>query len=227
MMLTMLKWSKHKNHHVRRLASEGCRPRLPWACSLPDFKKDPRLIIPILDILKNDESLYVRRSVANNINDIAKDNPETIKDIIRLWQGVSSEQDWVLKHGARTLLKKGNQTTLHLFGYEHPKHVTLSHLACNKSLKIGDRLHFSFEINSNKVLGKLRIEYKIGFRKASKKTNYKIFKISEGDYQKNTLSFSKHHSFKQLSTRKHYPGEHKIIIVINGKDFANRKFTVI
>jgi 3-methyladenine DNA glycosylase AlkC len=227
MMQKMLSWSKHKNHHLRRLSSEGCRPRLPWACALPEFKQDPRLIIPILDQLKNDTSLYVRKSVANNINDISKDNPNLVLDLIRLWKGNSAEQDWVLKHGARTLLKRSDKSTLRLFGNEQPKHIEIDFFEIDESVKIGEELDFKFSLKSKKELGKLRLEYKIGFLKASGKTSYKVFKISEGNYTTNSLTILKHHHFKQLTTRKHYPGQHEIIILVNGVVFCSKQFQVL
>lgn len=108
MMKQMLVWSKHGHWGVRRLASEGCRPRLPWAMALPNLKKDPTPIIPILENLKNDPARFVRLSVANNLNDIAKDNPEIVIDLAKKWKGESKEVDWIIKHGCRTLLKQGN-----------------------------------------------------------------------------------------------------------------------
>eukprot|EP00487_Bulimina_marginata_P009270 TRINITY_DN3638_c0_g1_i1.p1 TRINITY_DN3638_c0_g1~~TRINITY_DN3638_c0_g1_i1.p1 ORF type:complete len:111 (-),score=0.82 TRINITY_DN3638_c0_g1_i1:51-383(-) len=100
------KWAKSSNEHIRRLASEGCRPRLPWAIALPSFKKDPVDYFPILNELKNDESLYVRRSVSNNLNDISKDNPSLVIDFIKENIGFTKECDSMLKHAGRTLLKK-------------------------------------------------------------------------------------------------------------------------
>lgn len=107
MMKQMLVWSKHEHWGVRRLSSEGCRPRLPWAMALPNLKKDPTPIIPILENLKNDPARFVRLSVANNLNDIAKDNPEIVIDLAKKWKGESKEVDWIIKHGCRTLLKQG------------------------------------------------------------------------------------------------------------------------
>ncbi len=89
-MKQMLQWSKHESLHVRRFSSEGCRPRLPWAMALPALKKDPTLILPILENLKDDSSEFVRKSVANNLNDIAKDNPDTVLGIVKRWQGNST-----------------------------------------------------------------------------------------------------------------------------------------
>jgi 3-methyladenine DNA glycosylase AlkC len=105
-MPQMVKWAKHKNHHVRRLASEGCRPRLPWAIGLPEFKKNPAEVLKVLEILKNDESEYVRKSVANNLNDISKDNPVLAIQTAKRWYGKSPRTDWIIKHGMRGLLKK-------------------------------------------------------------------------------------------------------------------------
>jgi len=232
MMDQMLTWSKHPNEHLRRLASEGCRPRLPWACALPEFKKNPRAILPILHQLKSDPSLYVRKSVANNINDISKDNPEVALDLIRLWHSDFTHEpddytDRILKHGARTLLKKGNKTALNLFKLHKPKHVSVSDLTCDKQVTIGKDFVFSFTLDStNKNLGKLRVEYRIGYRKASGALNYKIFKIAEKEYPSKRQSFKYKQSFKQMTTRKHYPGEHSLAIVINGENLVEKVFTV-
>jgi len=85
MMTQMLAWADHPNEHVRRLSSEGCRPRLPWGMALKAFKKDPAPILPILEKLKTDEALYVRKSVANNLNDIVKDNPDIVLKTAKRW----------------------------------------------------------------------------------------------------------------------------------------------
>ena len=118
MMKQMLVWSKHEHWGVRRLSSEGCRPRLPWAMALPNLKKDPTPIIPILENLKNDPARFVRLSVANNLNDIAKDNPEIVIDLVKKWKGESKEVDWIIKHGCRTLLKQGIPEVMELFGFD-------------------------------------------------------------------------------------------------------------
>ena len=232
MMNQMLLWSKSENEHLRRLASEGCRPRLPWACALPEFKHNPRAILPILAQLKSDPSLYVRKSVANNINDISRDNPEIALDLIRLWHSDFTKEpdvhtDWILKHGARTLLKKGNKTALNLFKLHKPKHVYISTFICVEKLGIGENLIFSFTLNSKKAgLGKLRVEYLIGYRKASGAVAHKIFKVSEKFYLDQSQSFSCKQSFKQMTTRKHYPGEHTLSLVVNGETLAQKKFNL-
>jgi 3-methyladenine DNA glycosylase AlkC len=230
MMQQMKRWSKHKNYHVRRLASEGCRPRLPWAIALPEFKKDPDLILPILETLKNDPELYVRRSVANNLNDIAKDHPALIYKITKQWLGKNEELDWLVKHGCRTLLKRGDKKILQLFGYKNPKHVVVNMLSCDKSVSIGNSFSFNIKLKTNATkpvkLGKLRIEYAIHYLKSNGQLSKKVFKISESIISEPIKIISKKHSFRQMSTRKHYPGQHKISIIVNGELLKTKSFMV-
>ena len=101
MMEQMSAWARHANEHVRRLASEGCRPRLPWGQALPRFQKDPSPVLAILEQLKADPSLYVRKSVANNLNDISKNHPELVARIARDWYGRDERTDWIVKHACR------------------------------------------------------------------------------------------------------------------------------
>ncbi len=227
MMSQMTRWSTHKNYHVRRLATEGCRPRLPWAMALPEFKKDPELIVPILEALKNDPELYVRRSVANNLNDIAKDHPKLIYKIAKQWLGQNAELDWVVKHSCRTLLKKGDKKILNLFGYKKPKHVTVNKFTCDKNVAIGESFNFKVDIKTDsKKLGQLRLEYAIHYLKSNGTLSQKVFKISESSIKESKKQINKNHSFKQLSTRKHYPGMHKISIIVNGELLKTRSFEV-
>jgi 3-methyladenine DNA glycosylase AlkC len=114
-MRQLKKWSTSDNEHIRRLASEGCRPRLPWGVSLVDFKKDPDLVLEILEILKKDSSKYVQKSVANNLNDISKDNPNKVLQLYSKWDISNPITRWILKHGSRSLLKKGNPKALIFF----------------------------------------------------------------------------------------------------------------
>ena len=146
-MACMMDWAADKSPNVRRLASEGCRPRLPWAMALPKFKKDPSPILPVLEKLKNDPSEDVRRSVANNLNDISKDNPEIVLDICEKWYGASEETDKIVKHACRTLLKAGDKRALKIFGYSDPSTLKLANFKLDKKkIKIGDTLNFSFDL---------------------------------------------------------------------------------
>jgi len=226
----MLCWSKNENHHVRRLSSEGCRPRLPWAMALPKYKKDPAPILPILENLKNDESEYVRRSVANNINDLTKDNPAIALEIAKSWYGKSSQTDWILKHGLRTLLKKGNDEALHLFGFNNNVNAKVTNLNLSDTwVRIGGVLKFNFKItNLDLKKSLLKVGYMVGYVKSSGKVSEKIFHVSELTFEPNqTVSFKKKISFKDLTTRKHYSGNHYIFITINGKEMERVNFDVV
>jgi 3-methyladenine DNA glycosylase AlkC len=220
MMKQMLAWSKHKEPMVRRLASEGSRPRLPWAMAVGYLKKDPKPILPILENLKNDPSETVRRSVANNLNDIAKDHPDVVLSLAKKWIGKNANTDALLKHACRTLLKAGNKTALHLFDVGGDHDITLSNMGISRaSIRIGDSIDLSFTISNNeKKPVSLRVEYAIDFIKA-KGTSRKVFKVSEGSFASNTAKeFKRKLRFTDLTTRIHYPGEHRITLVINGTE---------
>lgn len=225
MMEQMATWSQSKNDHVRRLASEGCRPRLPWANALPAFKNDPTPILPILEQLKTDESEYVRRSVANNLNDIAKDHPEIVLNLAQQWLGHNENTDRLVKHACRTLLKKGHPKALALFGYPPPKHIQVTRFESPNNVKFGDLLTFSFTLKTtSKALGKIRIEYAIDFMKSNGKQSRKVFKISEQDCPHKEKTQQKTHSLQERSTRKHYPGTHKLTILVNGVTLESAAF---
>ena len=227
MMAQMKKWANSKNEHLRRLATEGCRPRLPWAIGLPKYKKDPSAVLPILEKLKNDKSEYVRRSVANNLNDISKDNPKLVIKLAKEWQGISPETDKLIKHGCRTLLKQGEPKILQLFGFKPPKHIELKKFKITKVIKMGEEIKFEFTLNTDKKkLGLLRIEYIIEFVRQNNKTGKKVFKISEGHYTENERNITKKHSFKPISTRKYYSGKHSVSVVVNGVVLNTKKFII-
>ena len=225
MMSQMNIWADSKNYHIRRLATEGCRPRLPWAMALPEFKKDPRPILPILEKLKNDESEYVRRSVANNLNDISKDNPDIIIEIAKNWLGNTKEIDGVVKHGCRTLFKQGQPEIMKLFRFLKPEHIEIKHFIAQKLVKMGDNIAFSFTLKSqNLQLGKLRIEYAIDFMKKNGSHSRKIFKLSESENPTKEKIIHKTHSFKKISTRIYYTGTHSLAIIVNGYELSSIAF---
>lgn len=226
----MLAWSKHTNHHVRRFSSEGCRPRLPWAMAIPQFKKDASLVIPILENLRNDSSLYVRKSVANNLNDIAKDNPQLVTDLAKKWKGKTAETDWIIKHGCRTLLKQADKSIYQIFGLNGASDCSVTNLKLTKNkLKIGERLGFSFNLKTfESGQAKLRIEYAIYYMKANGKQIKKLFKLTENYYETGTTYvFNRQQRFQDFTTRKHYPGKHKITIVVNGQELASKDFRLV
>ena len=227
-MVFMSQWAEDSNENVRRFASEGCRPRLPWAMALPQFKKNPGPIIPILEKLKDDDFEFVRRSVANNLNDISKDNPDIVLEICERWYGQSHRTDWIIKHCCRSLLKAGNKRALMLFGYGDPSHMSIEKLALeNTTILIGEYVRFSFQlVVAGKNESTVRLEYGIDYVKANGKHSRKIFKITENTYSPGYYSFSRKHSFANMTTRKHYKGNHNIAVIINGKEKAKVSFEV-
>ena len=231
MMQQMLVWSKHEHWGVRRLASEGCRPRLPWAMALPNLKENPAPIIPILENLKNDPARFVRLSVANNLNDIAKDNPQTVIDLVKRWQGESKEVDWIIKHGSRTLLKQGNPEMMELFGFNSTaKSIRIENFQISiPEVKVGDSLEFSFNLlNKSNKRTKIRLEYGIYYQKANGTLTKKVHKISEKEYAENsTTQITRKHSFRVVTTRKLHPGLHQVAVIINGNEFEKYDFELI
>ncbi len=222
MVKQMYRWSTHKESTVRRLASEGCRPRLPWAMALPAFKKDPAPILPILENLKNDPSEFVRRSVANNLNDVAKDNPEIIISIAKSWFGKNKETDALVKHACRTLLKDGNREIMELFGFGSLKNVEIKDFSISTpQVKTGDALSFSFQLLSkSKSSSKIRLEYGIYYQKANGSLSRKVFKISEKVYEgESKTSINRDQPFKEITTRKYHTGLHRLSLIINGEEY--------
>lgn len=230
MMAHMLMWAQHANHHLRRLASEGCRPRLPWAMALPAFKADPSPILPILDTLKNDESEYVRRSVANNLNDIAKDNPQVTLDVLRVWnQQPTPAIASITRHALRTLVKSGDMQALALLGYERAA-VTVEDLQVTpQQISLGDELTFSCEVVSQYDAPQaVEIDYVIHFARANGKSNAKVFKLTRKTLAPHErLMLRRRHSFRPVTTRRYYAGEHALEIQVNGEILAHVRFSLI
>ena len=231
MMKQMLDWSKHESQWVRRLSSEGCRPRLPWAVALTKLKENPAPIIPILENLKNDPSKFVRMSVANNLNDIAKDNPEVVIDLAKKWQGKSENTDRVIKHGCRTLLKQGHAEVMELFGFgSEVKNITIEDFrVLTPEVIVGKSLEFSFKLlNNNNKKTKIRLEYAIYYQKANGTLSKKVHKISEKEYAAHSVtSITRKHPFKVVTTRVLHPGRHQVSPIINGNEFEKYDFELI
>ena len=221
MIKQMYQWSLHENHKVRRLASEGTRSRLPWSIALPELKNDPSPVLPILENLKNDPSEWVRRSVANHLNDIAKDNPQIVTSIAKKWKNISKHTDAIIKHGCRSLLKQGHPEILEYYGLNNSKKIRVS--AFNMTIpkvKIGNDLKFSFTIqNADKKPQTIRIEYAIFYLRQNGALSKKVFKISEKQFQPGERAdIQRKQSFKIITTRKFYPGQQKFSLIINGQE---------
>jgi len=229
-MVAMHAWSEDQNEHVRRLSSEGCRPRLPWSFKLDEVIKHPEHTFPLLNKLKTDPSLYVRKSVANHLNDISKDHPEKLLAYLAEWDLSHPHTSWIVKRACRTLIKKGDAESLNLFEFEKKPKVLVQNFKLNtKRIRIGEEIIFSFDLISQKSKPqKLAIDYKVHYIKPSGSLLPKVFKLKEVNLEpKQNLPLLKKHSFKHFSTRQQHPGKHLLEIQINGMIYASIEFSLI
>jgi 3-methyladenine DNA glycosylase AlkC len=223
----MDKWAEDKNHHVRRLASEGSRYRLPWSFNLDEVIKNPQVTRSILEKLKADEELYVKKSVANHLNDFSKKQTDYMLDLINSWDKKNQHTAWIIKHASRTLIKTGNAESLAIFEFEKNEKIKIQKFKFkNSKIKLGDNLQFDFDLISEKAkTQKLVIDYRIYYCKKSGEMLPKTFKLKEIILKPNeTLHLSKVHRFLDFTTRKHYEGKHAIEIMINGKSYLKKEF---
>ncbi|MCW9033311.1 MAG: hypothetical protein OQJ97_03755 [Rhodospirillales bacterium] len=226
---TITPWTKDQDEHVRRLVSEGTRPRLPWGIRLTTFVKDPKPVVQLLETLKDDPSEYVRRSVANNLNDISKDHPELAVTVAQSWmKDASHERKRLIRHGLRSLIKAGNSGALKVLGYG-PVKVNLQDFTLKTpSVTLGGALEFSLSISSyTQEKQPIIIDYKVYHMRANGKLSPKVFKWKTITIQKDKpLCFSRRHSIKPITTRRYYPGNHRVEIMINGETICGEDFTL-
>lgn len=214
-------WTQDPNEHVRRLVSEGTRSRLPWAGRLPMFQSDPRPVVDLLELLKDDSSSYVRRSVANNLNDIAKDNPDVTIAVAKNWYSddASPERKALVRHGLRTLIKTGDPNALAVLGYAETSAVDLSSFtATPDEPRIGESVRIAvLATNTTNKSVKVLLDFAIDFVKASGSTSRKVFKGGEFELEpRGSQSIAKTISVRQHTTRTHYPGMHQVYALVNG-----------
>ncbi len=223
-------WVCDKNQHVRRLVSEGTRPRLPWGMRLPVFIENPRPVIELLECLKDDEQAYVRRSVANNLNDIAKDHPDIVADIAERWLDNTCERrKKLVNHACRTLVKNAHEKTLSALGFDKPKMLDAELSILTPVLEFEGCLQFSFAIHSTAEYEQsLVIDYIIHHQKANGTTSPKVFKWRVTTLNaKESLVLNKKHAIRRITTRVYYPGTHKLEIMVNGVILATGEFQLM
>lgn len=224
----LLGWASETDEHVRRLASEGTRPRLPWGKRLTQFCDDPAPILPILELLKDDASLYVRRSVANNLNDIAKDHPAKVIRLCQSWSvDASAERQWLIRHALRSLVKSGYAEAFVLLGYSSNPQITIPVFKFTEiSVILGDALQIETLLRSaSDETQKLVLDYRIHHVKANGSRTSKVFKWKNITlHGQQTVALSKLHSFKIITTRKYYAGTHIVELLINGVSYASAEF---
>lgn len=230
----MQEWAKSDNEHLRRLSSEGIRPRLPWASRLLWVEDNPDCVLPIIESLKTDSSAYVRKSVANLLNDFTKTQPQWVLDLFDRWisqsliEEMPASTSWIIKHALRTLLKQANPQALALVGYSSPDFGLIEHWETDRSARIGERFCFNFSLSSAAgSLGRLRLEYALTFLRKGPKPYRKVFKIAEGEYLDKNRHFQKQHDFKPITTRRYYAGTHFIELIVNGKVLAASEFELL
>ncbi len=221
-------WCDDPNEHVRRLVSEGTRPRLPWGQRLPRFIRNPEPVLGLLERLKDDPREYVRRSVANNLNDISKDNPDAVLRVCRAWiKGAPPERRLIIRRATRGLVKAGHPEVFSLLGYTKSPQIAVRNFRLHrKRVAPGDSLAFSCDIVSlARSKQSVVLDYAVHFMKANGKPSKKIFKLKPMELgPEQTTIVQKSHSFKQITTRRYYAGEHAIELLINGTTRGIRKF---
>ena len=229
-LAVMERWSLDDNDHVRRLASEGCRPRLPWSFQLKTLIADPSPVAPILDNLKSDPSLYVRKSVANHLNDITKDHPEWVFDKIADWDQDDARTGWIMKQALRTLIKKGDTRALHLFGAGHKAEVDITTFSVTpSSLQLGGAVKISTTLVSTaSAPQKLLIDYVVHYVKKTGGTSQKVFKWKELTMEPGaTADLAISRAIRDFTTRVHYPGHHSVELIVNGEVLATGGFEIL
>jgi 3-methyladenine DNA glycosylase AlkC len=224
---TLERWTKDPSLHVRRLVSEGSRPRLPWGLQLKALIADPSPTLPLLRALQDDESEYVRRSVSNHLNDIAKDHPELVAEWIeRYLPDASDERRALLRHASRTLVKKGHKRTLAAFGLAKSFAGTAKLTLAPSKAKVGGEVTLTLELRSTaKKAQALVVDYSVHHVKADGSTSPKVFKgwkLELGPGEARTLT--KRHSLKPISTRRYYAGPHPVTVQANGDEVARASF---
>lgn len=223
----MESWCLDPCHHVRRLVSEGTRPLLPWAMQLPEFKENPDWTYAHLNTLRNDESEYVRRSVANHLNDISKSYPENVNEIAQKWLSESNCNNRLrmIKHACRSLIKAGNVDTLRTFGYGNPEGL-VSEVKLNKAIvKVGESINLSLNIKESTM--PLLIDYKVYHLRGRGQHIGKVFKWKEIKAPEKEIKLTKTHSFKPINTRRYYSGTHYVEVLINGVSQGKQSFELV
>ncbi len=223
----MQEWSTDPDEHVRRLASEGCRPRLPWSFQLPELMADPSPALPILENLKSDPSLYVRKSVANHLNDITKNHPGKVLALLRSWPLENPHTAWIARQALRTLIKAGHPEALELIGASGEAVIAPLQVSCVPAqLRLGDTLTLACEIRSTAPTPqRLVIDYAVHYVKKSGASAAKVFKWKELTLASGeTVRLSRRQTIRDFTTRVHYTGRHGVEILINGKSLGRAFF---
>ncbi|MCZ4281829.1 DNA alkylation repair protein [Kiloniella laminariae] len=223
-------WVGDPNYHVRRLVSEGSRPRLPWGMRLSGFVSDPAPLLPLLEGLKDDPEEYVRRSVANNLNDIAKDHPDLVAELAQRWMKSADEnRKKLVRHACRSLVKDGHKGALAALGFGEPEVSLERFQVLTPRVVLGQALEFEAIITSTGRLAQnLMIDFAIHHQKANGTTSAKVFKWQSFSLAAGAGKVArKRHGIKPITTRKYYPGRHSVELFANGKSLGIHDFELV
>ena len=226
----LMQWTQDPSPHVRRLVSEGARPRLPWGLRLQALVADPAPSWPLLQALQDDPSAYVRRSVANHLNDIAKDHPDAVAQWVRRQlQGAKPERRALLKHASRSLIKQGHVPTLAAWGLDGGLAGSVRFEVSPEQTKVGGAVVLRVALRSTaRKAQSLVIDYAVHHRRANGSTAPKVFKgwtLMLGPGEERQLE--KAHSLRPVTTRQLYPGHHRVALHINGQPAAEAAFDLL
>ncbi len=225
----MRAWAEDDSEHVRRLASEGTRPRLPWSFQLKPIQADPSLAWPILDRLKADPSLYVRKSVANHLNDVSKDHAGWLAGRLGGWDQSSQETAWIVRQALRTLVKRGDPRALALVGADGEARVDVAQFAVTPArVALGDRIAISAKVVSTaSARQRIVADYAIHYVKSGGKTSRKVFKLKTFDLAPGeTVELAISQTVRDFSTRRHFAGWHAVELMLNGAPAASAGFEI-
>jgi 3-methyladenine DNA glycosylase AlkC len=224
-------WARDPSSDVRRLVSEGTRPRLPWAPRLRRFQLDPSPVIGLLELLKDDPSTYVRRSVANNLNDIGKDHPDVLVATCRRWmKNASEDRRWVIRHALRSAVKRGDRAALEVLGFGGTKAAEVDGVTIEpRRPRIGETVRISLTLrNAGRRRAAFNADLRVHFVKSRGGTSPKVFKVREVELDSGErASLWKLISLRQRTTRTHHPGEHAVEVIINGVAHPGGSFILV
>lgn len=221
-------WADDPNPHVRRLVSEGTRPRLPWGRRLERFQDDPSPVLPLLERLRDDESPYVRRSVANHLNDISKDHPRLALEVAHAWmEGPPDTRRRLVRHALRTLVREADPDALGLLGYDGD--IALDGLFVGDSCTRGETLPFAFRIyNAGDTPAKVIVDYVLHLTKADGTRTPRPFRVSSRVLEPGAVAaYERAHDFRSTSTRQYYAGEHRLEVRVNGRILGGEDFDLL
>ena len=227
---TIRGWTAHPDEHVRRLASEGTRPYLPWAVRVPGIIARPAATLPILDELYLDESETVRRSVANHLNVLSRHaRAETVATAERWSTTPGDRAAWVVRHGLRTLVKKADPGALAALGFTSGALAVSAPQLDQSIVRLPGELDFAVELrNEAAVPARVAVDYLVHYVKANGSLAPKVFKLAVADLAPGEMRrFRKTHGFRQMTTRVHYPGRHLVQVQANGTLSPQAGFDVV